>query len=397
MGTALATLSLASLGAGLALGIFGPAKRLSFEMEAYTSLETADLDGDGDLDVLSASNRDDKIVWFRNNSGGSFSDELQIATGIEPTGRSVRSADMDGDGDLDVMAIEFAIVSSDPILFEYRVVWYEQGAALEGWTRHLVSASAESVDLAVPVDLNGDQTVDLAWVGESDSGGMELAWRPGTGGGAFGAKILLDTSPASLNQLGASDLDGDGDSDLIVSFEFDAFGGDNVRWYENLGSGTFASQQLVSFGVGNITDLAVGDLLGDSLPDVLLASDEQGLVAIENLGDSGFAPATLVAPEPFAITFSSAALTDLDGDLDLDVLAGAFGSSSRVYWFENRGDGSFQPQRPLTEDLVGSVLVDAGDLDADGDVEVVAACAPFLIGSTAGRILWFENSTDPAD
>ncbi|MHC4838813.1 MAG: FG-GAP repeat domain-containing protein [Planctomycetota bacterium] len=395
MGTALATLSLASLAAGLALDFFGPAKRLTFEMEGYTSLAVADLDGDRSSDVVSASPRDKKILWIKNNGGASFSSEFEIASQVHPTWRSIKTADMDNDGDLDVLATLYDSTNPLSTQSEYKVVWYEKGRGAEDWTEHLVSVSTDRVKSVVPIDLNGDTWVDLVSVSESVSGGMLLEWRAGAGDGTFGTKILLDSSPAYANQVCAADLDGDNDQDLVVSFDLDGFEADSIRWYENLGSGNFASNQLISFGVGNVNDFVVEDFLGDSLPDVLLVGDELGLVAIENLGGPGFPPHSVVAPDPGLGHFSSVVLSDVDGDSDLDILVGAANTSARVYCFENQGDGGFLPQRPLTENLFGHVDVAAGDLDGDGDPEALAASEPFFPGVTGGRILWFENFVGP--
>ena len=74
-------------------------------------LQTADLDGDGDLDVLSSSaSAIDKIAWYENTDGhGSFGPARRIAIeGNDDTshgsGTPLQTADMDGDGDLDVVS-----------------------------------------------------------------------------------------------------------------------------------------------------------------------------------------------------------------------------------------------------------------------------------------------------
>ncbi len=65
-------------------------------------MSTADVDGDGDLDVLSASVDDDKIAWYENDGSQNFTAHT-ITTGANGA-RSVSTADVDGDGDLDVLS-----------------------------------------------------------------------------------------------------------------------------------------------------------------------------------------------------------------------------------------------------------------------------------------------------
>src|SRR5690606_19789837 len=75
-----------------------------------------DIDGDNDLDLLAASNSNDKIVWYENIDGlGTFSKPNLISTSVnQPT--STYATDIDGDGDLDVLSSSFS---------DDKVAWYE--------------------------------------------------------------------------------------------------------------------------------------------------------------------------------------------------------------------------------------------------------------------------------
>jgi len=63
---------------------------------------TADVDGDGDMDVLSSSMDDDKIAWYENDGSESFT-EHAISYAADGA-YSVYAADVDGDGDMDVLS-----------------------------------------------------------------------------------------------------------------------------------------------------------------------------------------------------------------------------------------------------------------------------------------------------
>src|SRR5690606_13034324 len=84
-------------------GLFGDQQVISTQADDARFVYTADLDGDGDMDVLSASYDDDKIAWYENLGEGFFGPQQIIST--EANGpNSVHSADLDGDGDMDVLS-----------------------------------------------------------------------------------------------------------------------------------------------------------------------------------------------------------------------------------------------------------------------------------------------------
>lgn len=75
----------------------------------------ADLDGDGDVDVLSASAADSKIAWYANDGSGDFTSQ-QVITTAPALPSSVHAADLDGDGDLDVLSASW---------LDDKIAWYK--------------------------------------------------------------------------------------------------------------------------------------------------------------------------------------------------------------------------------------------------------------------------------
>jgi len=96
---------------------FKPEQRVIVQSETNgpKSVYAADLDGDGDLDVLSASSRDDEIAWYANDGTGQFGFQRVITTEADRA-QSVYAADLDGDGDMDVLS-----ASQD----DDKIAWYE--------------------------------------------------------------------------------------------------------------------------------------------------------------------------------------------------------------------------------------------------------------------------------
>ena len=95
------------------------------------SVYAADVDGDGDTDVLSASSGDNKIAWYENMGAGRFTPHT-ISTAAKGA-RSVYAADLDGDGDTDVLSAS----SGDS-----KIAWYENTGAGR-FTPHTISHHCE--------------------------------------------------------------------------------------------------------------------------------------------------------------------------------------------------------------------------------------------------------------
>ncbi|MGD1917074.1 MAG: FG-GAP-like repeat-containing protein [Phycisphaerales bacterium] len=168
-----------------------------------------------------------------------------------------------------------------------------------------------------------------------------------------------------------SDLDGDGDADLAVTSLADAV----VNVFLNNGDGTFAP--FVSYGVGSDPVIvSAGDLDGDGDTDLAVTNlmDDSVSVLLNN-GDATFAAEVRygTGAEPFAV-----AIEDLDGDGDADLAVANTGSftggagSNTVSVLLNNGDGTFATETRFdTGDTPFAVA--SGDLDGDGDVDLVAA------------------------
>ena len=76
---------------------FGVQQVITTATDGAESVYATDLDGDGDMDVLSASSGDDKIAWYENLGSGNFGPQQVITTAADGA-TSVYAADLDGDG-----------------------------------------------------------------------------------------------------------------------------------------------------------------------------------------------------------------------------------------------------------------------------------------------------------
>ena len=96
------------------IGISFTSRTITSSADGALSVYAVDLDGDGDIDVLSASYEDDKIAWYENDGSESFT--ARTITTSADGAYSVYAVDLDGDGDMDVLSASWN---------DDKITWYE--------------------------------------------------------------------------------------------------------------------------------------------------------------------------------------------------------------------------------------------------------------------------------
>ncbi len=246
------------------------------------SIHPADLDGDGDLDVFAATQSldpnvlfDEQVFWFENTDGaGTFSGPR----GIGDQAESTFVADLDGDGDLDVLAA----ARYDSMFGEDKIVWYENtdGTGRFGGEKE-ISIEQATVSSVLAADIDSDGDADVLWTTH-----RTIAWFENDGDGKFGESEVITDAANGSEAIVAADVDGDGDIDLISASHYD----DKLVWFENLnGEGDFGEQRVVDATSDGIPSAFAADLDGDGDTDLLSASRYDNSIAwYENrlIGDS---------------------------------------------------------------------------------------------------------------
>ena len=261
--------------------------------------------------------------------------------------RSIFAADVDGDGDMDVLS------------GHYNIAWYENDGS-ESFTPHTISTSAASSVYAIDLDDDGDMDV----VGSSAG---SVGWYENDGSGSFAThKICNHYYHREFRSVYALDVDGDGDMDVVTASYSP---NDKIMWYENDGSQYF-NHHIIADSVIGARSVSAADIDGDGDMDVL--SGHNNIAWYEYDGLESFNTHTVATSG-----VSSVYAVDVDGDGDIDVVGSSAGS---VGWYENDGFESFTTRTVSTS---GASSVYAVDLDGDGDMDVV--------GSSAGSVSWYEN------
>lgn len=181
----------------------------------------ADVDGDGDLDVLSASFSDGRIAWYENLDGlGSFGPQKRISSTTNGA-TSVSAADLDGDGDLDILASGY---NDDSI------IWFENMDGNGTFSLSInISDSMWYAEWSLAADLDGDGDLDV--IGAS-MGDRRAVWFENDGLGNFEIVGAINTVNAlGLEMVSVADIDADGDLDMLSASGSD----DRIVWYVSMG------------------------------------------------------------------------------------------------------------------------------------------------------------------
>jgi hypothetical protein len=378
----------------------------------FSAPAQGDLDGDCDLDLISGA-RLGGLFYFENTgsaTGAAYAARTGAANPLDAVDLGFFSApalaDLDGDGDLDVVAGEdlgsfFYFENTGNATSPAFVARTGAANPLDGQSTDQASAPAFG-------DLDADGDLDLV-AGAYDGG---LFYFENTGSPTSPAFVPLTgaASPFDGWDLGyytspaLGDLDGDGDLDVAAG---NANG--DFPFLENTGSAmdpSFASlpnaANPLDMRVGSFSTPALGDLDGDGDLDLVAGEAAGSFASFENhLGDM---IRRTGAANPLASLFSGApsSLGDLDDDGDFDLVIAQFHSITnhidefafREYlYYENTGSPTAPAwirrtgaANPLDGyDVLGFTMPALVDLDDDGDLDLVA-------GTRYGIFIYYENT-----
>mgnify|MGYP000141416970 CR=1 FL=1 len=348
------------------------------------SVYATDMDGDGDVDIVGAARYAHDISWWENDgTPNNYSWTEYVVDGSFGNASSVYATDMDSDGDVDIVG---AAINDD------HISWWENDGTPNNsdWTEHSIDASFDYAHSVYATDMDGDGDMDV--VGAAYNG-HDISWWENTSITPSLPTITTEYSvDGSFNgaiSVYATDMDGDGDVDILGA----AKDGNDISWFENDGTPNNSSwtEYLVDGSFNGARSVYATDMDGDGDVDILgAAADADDIAWWINDGDPKQNSWTKYKIDNNFDGAYSVYATDMDGDGDIDVL-GAAQVGDDISWWENDGtpnnadwteytvDGSFNEARSVY----------ATDMDRDGDVDILGAA------TTDDDISWWENDGTP--
>ena len=338
--------------------------------------QAVDIDLDGDLDVIGAASTDDDVTWFENANGVGTSWYEHTVDGNFDSAIAVVSGDMDGDGDPDVISAGYLADA---------ISWWKNPlnkGSMSWGTQSTITTNADDARSIHAADLDNDGDLDVL---SASFGDNTIAWYESNGGDnpTFVENIITSDSTYALqaNSVYASDLDNDGDLDVL-------WGGVNlgkIYWAENDGAAdpTFSAPQLIDNFANGFMVVYASDVDSDGDMDVLSANWYGDDIAwFENTAGDGSAwtESTITSSADMARYVRAG---DLDCDGDMDVVSASF-NDDKIAWYENDGSESFTA-RTITSSADGADSVRVADVDSDGDLDVLSSSA------NDNKIAWYEN------
>ncbi|MDO7846544.1 T9SS type A sorting domain-containing protein [Hymenobacter sp. M29] len=295
-------------------------------------------------------------VWQLTAAAASSSGVFSGGTALTlPVGTSALvSGDVDGDGDLDVLALNDRTLSTR----------LNDGTG-SFYPRPDVALAVATLAAALG-DMDGDGDLDLVVTSGSSSSGTGFCnVYANDGSGGFTQQPALNLYFTPYQSLGLADMDGDNDLDVVL-----ALSSGTVQVCLNNGAGSFPT--FTSFNLAGLIGVAVGDVDSDGDLDLVVVDASNSALAVRfNNGRAIFSAGTSVAVGSFP---EAVLLADFDGDGDLDAVSRNFVPATRVYSLSvrlNSGSGAFSGGSTVA--LVGDAKdFAAKDVDGDGDVDLLA-------------------------
>jgi hypothetical protein len=314
----------------------------------------ADVNGDGELDLITANYSTNTLTILTNNGFGGFGFYATLTVGQHPG--NVVFVDVNRDGSLDLVSCNH--------LDNSLTILTNNGSGVFGY--NITLPVGYFPQYVTAVDINGDNSPELISANYTSPGTLTVYTNIGNGVFRTNTTFNVGNEPQIVT---TADINGDGYVDLITA----NYSGNTLTILTNNGAGVFGSNATLTVGI-NPQWVVAADLFGHGKPDLVCANvGTNNITIFTNSGNGffGFDTNITVGGKPFCVV-----VADLNGDGKLDLVtanAGGYpsGVGNTLTVLTNNGTG-FGYNTTLT---VGTApyWIAAADMNSDGKPDIIAS------------------------
>lgn len=392
----------------------------------YYQILIADLDGDGDMDILGqygAENYQMSCNVFVNDGTGGMTTQIEVLTGFPPMWEAcyyTTLQDWNSDGLPDFLLQgthlyfktnlggnqfeprKIALLTRKPdMAYAYVTDMNNDGSKdlIAGpiVTNHIgyylnngnntfkqqdPPVQDSSFTFNYVADLTGDKAPDLIRVQET-----RIVWFENNGSGRFGPAIPL-LNVTDVNYIRSADLDKDGDVDLVIFIQYNGSGGttSSIIILRNDGLNNFTQIQDLLLGQFSLKRHVLMDTNKDSFPDIVLVNSLNNFIACQNDGNGQFSNNQIIHTESNGSAYPVFTPGDFDSDGDLDILYCDFNALNKLTLLRNNGQGQFNSvaTQPMNLSAFSTYVLRPVDLDGDNQLDMLI--------KGISNIYWLKNT-----
>jgi len=211
-------------------GNFGAKKTIDNTITNPAAFDMADIDGDGDIDAVISNaisftpgTIDSRIETFYNDGTGVFTaDTNPVANNTKDYVWSILIADVDGDTDMDILSADLYANAS----------WYNRTQTSPGTATYSETSFTTSVGNPATIgfiDLDNDALKDVVLSSGTSGAGSDIVWFKNNGAGSFASEDVIDNTQSQAYAIAFGDFDSDGDMDIASA----AYNDDDINIFDN--------------------------------------------------------------------------------------------------------------------------------------------------------------------
>jgi hypothetical protein len=334
-----------------------------FNPTISSEIRAFDFDNDGDLDILGGDRTEDTYYGFiglyENDGGGNFR-KLEDNPFLQVEEAFADVADIDQDGDLDVLISGRSINIPQTTLYrnECGVFTIDQQSVFIGYENGRIAFA----------DIDNDSDQDVVLSGVTASGVDNTRIYKNDGQGVF---TLFNTTSLPVCYYGSidfADIDNDSDSDVLMTGQVGS-GAYYASMFLNDGLGNFTLQSPSPFPPVRNSNVEFGDVDNDGDLDVFVMGISSSSAYYTRMyANNGSGVFSYVAqPALTTMAFGNLQLADVDNDNDLDLfIAGSNATSKSCKLYRNDGTGAYTYTTGNSYNWANGMAMDVVDINNNG-------------------------------